>query len=552
MIIKSMSRCGSNAGISQLLDYISDHTKERRIDPALEDGFESDAITWNMAAAPDELKNVAAELEENAELIPASRTKSVRIYHEILSFHKEDKAVITPEVTRTMALEYLAKRSPNGLGFAKTHYDRDSTHIHIIVSGNEFGSSKANRMDKFQFDRIKRDLELFQHENFPQIEHSTLYSREQEAERKRKRDDREVKQAFNNETQQRKDNELETIKRFKIEAKERLKRNPNLPTKEEPTRKEKLTHQIETALHAKSQADFERLLKIADPSLKLYKRGKNWAVSRIETPTRPTKANPNQEPKEIKYRLKTLMPEFDFEDRLKEWDQKPERKIEAIPQGAQQAPEPPNFSKTISAIHNESEPARAANFASQEVSRWSWKPTIQEPVRPRDRKEIERDEIRERAQKVRDQSERDWQKRAAELKKLPLSSKARRKLSRPAREGRYVSFDRGIDDGVPRFRVNQEGFELPVIRSGRVMDLERARAREQELKKIRTRQQDQRTEELSTTRVGKQSDPDQPKESRVLSGREFELQRMRADQKLKRDQERERKQKRKQDLNRSR
>lgn len=128
---------------------------------------------------------------------------------------------------------------------------------------------------------------------------------------------------------------------------------------------------------------------------------------------------------------------------------------------------------------------RAANFASQKVSRWRWKPTIDDPVRPRNRKEIERDDIRARQQKMRDQGEQEWQKRLAELKKLQLPPRARiklkRSLSRPAREGRYVSFDCGIEDNVARFRVNQEGFEVPVIRSGRVMDEERARASQDKL-----------------------------------------------------------------------
>lgn len=418
MIVKSLSRRGSKAGISQLINYIADHSKERRVDPALEDRRESDAIGWNMIAAPDKLKDVAAELETNAEFIPASRTKSVRIYHEILSFSDKDRDHIDEHVTRAMALEYLAMRSPNGLGFAKSHFDRDSIHIHFAISGNEVESDRANRMSKFEFERIKRDLEQFQRERFPELKHSLAFTDELVAERKRERDDREVSQEFKNETQQRKDNELEIKKRFEIEAKERLKRNPNLPTKVEPTRKEKLAHQIETALHAKSQADFERLLKIADPTLTLYKRGKNWAISRIETPSRPTKANPNQEPKEIKYRLKTLMPEFDFEDRLKEWEQKPEQKIEPILKAPQEAHTPPNFSKITSPIHNEPEPVRAANLASQEVSAAEWKATIAEPERPLTRKEFELQEIRARQQETRDRLNEERQLKQEAYSKL--------------------------------------------------------------------------------------------------------------------------------------
>lgn len=306
MILKSLSRCGANPQYHKLIRYIADVRKNRDLD----------TIAWNTREFAD-LRKIGDEFLANAQFIRGRGQKRVKLYHEIVAFHPKDRTQISKEVINAMALEYLAQRSPNGLGFGKAHFDRDAIHIHFAISGNQLESNRANRMSKARFEQVKRGLDRFQRERFPDLKFSVVFSDEQVAERKQKRDERKLKREYVNEAKRREDREIDTKKRLAKEAEKQGK------PKRRRTKKEELTHQIEVALNAKSQADFERLLKIAD--LQLLQRGKNWMVSRIETP-KPSKRNPNPEAKEIKYRIKTLLPEFDFEMKLKEWEREPEQK----------------------------------------------------------------------------------------------------------------------------------------------------------------------------------------------------------------------------------
>jgi len=101
-------------------------------------------------------------------------------YHEILSFSDLDYKTLSANlwILEDIAHEYLTRRT-NGLALAYPHIDdhiksNPSIHIHLLLSANEFASSKSVRISKAQFKKIKRELEQIQLERYPEVQHSTI------------------------------------------------------------------------------------------------------------------------------------------------------------------------------------------------------------------------------------------------------------------------------------------------------------------------------------------------------------------------------------------
>ncbi len=300
-ILKSLSR-KTNAGIRQLVYYINQQAKQRQ--SPLEQ--EVEPILWNLRTQENDTRTIAEEFIENANLIKDQSGNRVRVLHEIISFHPEDKSKITADMLEEMGREYLSLRAQDALGYAKPHFDRDALHLHVMISGNCIASPRSSRIDRSKFEEIKIELEAIQRERFPELTQSIVFSKEKVLER---------------------ENDLERLKKNRSKDRD-FNRELRLSREGERklSKKELLRGQIETAMHAKSREDFERLLGVCNPPLKLYQRGKSWGVSREEIP-KPTKKNPEPEPTEMKYRLKTLG--VDFDARLLEWELTKENKLES-------------------------------------------------------------------------------------------------------------------------------------------------------------------------------------------------------------------------------
>ena len=97
------------------------------------------------------------------------------MYHEILSFHKADREHLTPEVLEDLTRKYLSLRAPDGLAFASSHHDREHIHVHIVLSGTELRSSKTLRMDNPTFTRVRRQIEAYQLEKYPELTKSVVH-----------------------------------------------------------------------------------------------------------------------------------------------------------------------------------------------------------------------------------------------------------------------------------------------------------------------------------------------------------------------------------------
>jgi len=102
------------------------------------------------------------------------RKDSVKLTHEIISFHKEDSENISLEKLEVITREYIAKRNVNGMYVAVPHFDKKHYHIHICASGVEYRSGKSLRMSKAGFQKLKKDIQSYQIEHFPELSKSVV------------------------------------------------------------------------------------------------------------------------------------------------------------------------------------------------------------------------------------------------------------------------------------------------------------------------------------------------------------------------------------------
>ena len=103
--------------------------------------------------------------------LPARRN-GVVLYHEILSFHPEDRERLTPALLEDLARQWLALRAPQALAYGRVHYDRGHVHVHLLLSANGVHSPRRIRLSRAAFGRAKRELERYQIEHYPQLVHS--------------------------------------------------------------------------------------------------------------------------------------------------------------------------------------------------------------------------------------------------------------------------------------------------------------------------------------------------------------------------------------------
>ena len=251
MVIKSMSR--KNWSFRQLLRYINEPEQKGRF-----------AVLHNLRSAFDYLPQIEAEFLENARHIRNQPKNGVVLYHEIIAIAEADREKVTEEMLIDLTREYLQRRAPNALAYAKAQFNTESPHVHILISGNLIESGRKLRLERKEFERVKRELERYQIEKYPQLSHSIVYGK-----------------------QRQKSHDRPTLTQGEQERIRRLKAQTSKP----PTQKEDARERLKACLtDAQSEEHLIELLNAAH--LAPYVRGKTPGV----TDTRTSR----------KYRLNTL------------------------------------------------------------------------------------------------------------------------------------------------------------------------------------------------------------------------------------------------------
>ncbi len=114
------------------------------------------------------------EFEANQEGRQFARKDMVLFYHDVISFSPKDTEAITDDILNDISRQYIRKRSPNAPAVATIHRDAAHLHIHFCIAGCQFKTGLANRLSKADFTKVKQEMEAYQQEKYPQLQHSIV------------------------------------------------------------------------------------------------------------------------------------------------------------------------------------------------------------------------------------------------------------------------------------------------------------------------------------------------------------------------------------------
>ena len=203
MVIKTLR--WKSRGFNRLVDYIG---KEGR------DEDETFRLLHNLRPSRN-LFGIARQFWAQ-DAFRKERVNGITIYHEILAFGVGEDVPL--DVLEDLTRKYLELRAPNALAYAEPHFDKQHIHVHVAISGTEFESAKTLRLDNKEFMRVRRELERYQQQHYPELEKSIVYLNERK--RKRRREDIEQERIA----------ELEAIQ--KATAERELEPTPDMPEPE--------------------------------------------------------------------------------------------------------------------------------------------------------------------------------------------------------------------------------------------------------------------------------------------------------------------------------
>jgi len=171
MIIKSLSR--QNRSFEALYKYL---TREK----------DSILRGFNLYSNPYIKSEVVKEFLENAECLKRSRGKNY-YYHEIISLAKNSLSTKEQEkILSDLVDKYISLRAENNLTFTALHTDKEHTHIHLMISANEYMGTKRVRLSKKDFSTIQKELEQYVNTIYPELGQTKHYNKDFEKFRSKK------------------------------------------------------------------------------------------------------------------------------------------------------------------------------------------------------------------------------------------------------------------------------------------------------------------------------------------------------------------------------
>lgn len=165
MIIKTLSRKGND--FKKAISYVDRNRDETEKSAQFDTNYR---IYHNIIG--NSKQEAIQAFKENYKYKP-KRKNSNGMYHEILSFHRDDP--VTQKAIEDIGQEYIRIRSTNSLVYGAIHTDKEHIHLHLIISSNEVASPKASRLTKKQFHEVRKDIEKYQQKHYPELTRSLVY-----------------------------------------------------------------------------------------------------------------------------------------------------------------------------------------------------------------------------------------------------------------------------------------------------------------------------------------------------------------------------------------
>lgn len=178
------------------------------------------------------------------------RENGICYHHTLMSFNPKDSPFLTNDILEDLAKQYIKIRGiEDALVLAKHHQEKDHLHVHFLISATRYKSSKSIRINNQDYYQVRRDIETYQVEHYPQLKSIVYLDKPRKQSRK-------------------KDSDRVQSKRNEFQMKARLQGK-------EPTKKEILNQRVSEILaQSKSPKEFLLTLK-SEPDFELYQyRGK--------------------------------------------------------------------------------------------------------------------------------------------------------------------------------------------------------------------------------------------------------------------------------------
>jgi len=140
-------------------------------------------IYWNVSNFSN--KGVLEDLEHQDSLRKL-RKNSNRLLHDIISFSPDDSKNLTEEKVRNLAFEYLNLKAHKQIAYGQIHRDKDHWHVHFMLSPNQLDTPKSVHIDRKKYFSIRKELELYQQRQYPELSKSIVFLHSKEKEKKRK------------------------------------------------------------------------------------------------------------------------------------------------------------------------------------------------------------------------------------------------------------------------------------------------------------------------------------------------------------------------------
>jgi MobA/VirD2-like, nuclease domain len=169
MIVKSLSR--KHASYKGLLSYMFSEEKQKSHSP-----IERFVFTNNVSVHSASIEELTLKYMQNETLRQHPRENSVKMYHEILSFHKKSSPEIkSVEVLKDLVERYVDMRARDSLCVAVPHYNGKggNYHIHLMISGTKL-NGLASRISKGSYNHIRRELQNYQQARYPSLNESVV------------------------------------------------------------------------------------------------------------------------------------------------------------------------------------------------------------------------------------------------------------------------------------------------------------------------------------------------------------------------------------------
>jgi len=121
-------------------------------------------------------KQIIQAFEQNETYRLTKRKNSVRVYMEILSFHKDNTKDLSNERLQKIARKYISLRSNLSVALATVHRkEKDHVHLHILLSGTEYKTGSSVRISRDDFkNKVKIPAENYVRKHFPELQKSAI------------------------------------------------------------------------------------------------------------------------------------------------------------------------------------------------------------------------------------------------------------------------------------------------------------------------------------------------------------------------------------------